>query len=225
MVRSAKRKSLYESIISARSKPIYEQVHHKPAQPDTAVKTSPVNEPLPASAMWAKHLKYVQAIAGRLEFSVPYTVAIAVILGLILALLLIFRLGQWSGARVVRQGDAAAKQPAKADRGIVKQAATAATTTSVGKNRIVIKVFQVRTQLEPLKEYFDRTGIATEILERNGWYYLVTKNKYQSTEKPGSDGYAAKQKIAEIGAGYKAPPGYETFRKTGSDVFGMSFDD
>jgi hypothetical protein len=173
--------------------------------------------------MWANRLKYFQAIAGRLEFSVPYTVAIAIVLGMILMMLLIFRLGQWSGARSV-------KQSAKTDAGIVSQAATAEVPASAGKNRIVIKVFQVRTQLEPLKEYFDRMGVMTEILERNGWYYLVTKNKYQSIEKSGSDGCLAKQKIMEIGAGYKAPPGYETFRKTGkaadfSDAFGMRFDD
>jgi hypothetical protein len=58
----------------------------------------------------------------------------------------------------------------------------------------------------------------------------VTKNKYQSIEKSGSDGYLAKQKIVELGTGYKAPPGYETFRKAGktadfSDAFGMRFDD
>jgi hypothetical protein len=223
MVRNAKRKSLYESIISARSKPIYEQVPHKTVQPDSAGKTSPVNESLPASAMWAKRLKYVQAIAGRLELSVPYTVAIAIVLGLILVMLLVFRLGQWSGARIV-------KQPVKADAAVVSQAATEIIPVSTGKNRIVIESFQLRTQLEPLKDYFDRMGIATEILERNGWYYLVTKNKYQSIEKSGSNGYLAKQKIVEIGAGYKAPPGYETFRKAGSsadfsDAYGKSFDD
>jgi hypothetical protein len=223
MVRNAKRKSLYESIISARSKPVYEQVPHKPAQPDSAGKTNPANEALPASSMWANRLKYVQAIAGRLEFSVPYTVAVAVALGLILVMLLIFRLGQWSGARAVNQ-------PAKTDAGIVNQAITAELPASTGKNRIVLKAFQVKSQLEPLKEYFDRMGVATEILERNGWYYLVTKNKYQSIEKSGSDGYLAKQKIVEIGAGYKAPTGYETFRKAGgsadfSDAFGMKFED
>jgi hypothetical protein len=230
MVRNAKRKALYEAIISARSKPVYEQVPQKPAQPETTEKTGPVNEALPTSAMWVNRLKYVQANAGRIEFSMPYQVGIAVVLGLILALLLIFRLGQWSGGRAVSKSATAAKQPAKADPGIVRQAATAATTASAGKNRIVIKVFQVRTQLEPVKEYFDRMGVATEILERNGWYYLVTKNKYESIEKPGSDGYQAKQKIAELGAGYKAPAGYETFRNAGktgafSDAFGMKFDD
>jgi hypothetical protein len=226
MVRNAKRKSLYESILSARSRPIYEQVPHKPAQPQGTENTNPVNEVLPASAMWAKRLKYVQAIAGRLEFSVPYTVGIAVVLGLILVLLLIFRLGQWSGAKAVRQGNTTGK----VNTGIVRQAAITETTASTGKNRIVIQVFQVRAQLEPVKEYFDRTGVATEILERNGWYYLVTKNKYESIEKQGSDGFLAKQKIIELGAGYQAPPGYETFRKAGktgafSDAFGKKFED
>ena len=230
MVRNAKRKSLYESIISARSKPVYEQVQQKPAQTVTTEKTVSAIETSPVSAMWANRLKYVQAIAGRLEFSVPYTVGIAAILGLILVMLLIFRLGQWSGARAAKYGDTAAKQSAKADAEIVSQAATAETTASAGKNRIVIQVFQVRTQLEPVKEYFNRMGVATEILERNGWYYLVTKNKYDGVEKPDSDGYLAKQKIVELGAGYKAPAGYETFRKAGaagafSDAFGMKFDD
>lgn len=220
MVRNAKRKALYEAIINARSKPVYEHVPHRTVQADTPEKAVPAEESPAAFSIWSNRLKYVQAIAGRLEFSVPYTVAIAVVLGLVLAVLLVFRLGQWSGART-------SGPPGKTDAGIVRQAVTA---TTDGRNRIVIKVFQVKTQLEPLKEYFNRMGIATEILERNGWYYLVTKNKYDSVEKAGSNGYLAKQKIIEIGAGYKAPPGYETFRKTGtagafSDAFTMSFGD
>ena len=224
MVRNAKRKALYEAIISARSKPVYEQVHQKPAQPETTEKTGPANETLPASAMWVNRLKYVQANAGRIEFSMPYQVGIAVVLGLILALLLIFRLGQWSGGRAV-------KQPADTTK-VLRQSATVATpaASATGKNRIVIQIHQNKTQLGPVQEYFDRTGVATEILERNSWYYLVTKNKYESIEKQGSDGFLAKQKIIDLGAAYKAPAGYETFQKPGkagpfSDAFGMKFED
>jgi hypothetical protein len=57
----------------------------------------------------------------------------------------------------------------------------------------------------------------------------VTKNGYDNPDKPGTDGYLAKQKIIELGAGYKPPTGYETFRRadgTGpfNDAFGMKFE-
>jgi hypothetical protein len=69
-------------------------------------------------------------------------------------------------------------------------------------------------------------GVATEIIEKNNWYYLVTKNKYDNPEKAGTDGYLAKQKIIEIGSGYKAPVGFESFGpKPFSDAFGMRFDE
>ena len=101
--------------------------------------------------------------------------------------------------------------------------------TYTGNNRIVIQMYQVRAHLEPVQEYFERMGVATEIPKRNNWYYLVTKNTYDNPERAGTDGYRAKQKIIEIGAGYKAPPGYESFQKSDgakpfSDAFGMRFE-
>jgi hypothetical protein len=99
-------------------------------------------------------------------------------------------------------------------------------TVSTGKNRIVIQMYQVRSHLEPVKEYFARLGVETDILEKNNWFYLVTKNKYDNVDKPGTDGYAAKQKIVELGLGYKAPSGFESFgTKPFSGAFGMKFDE
>jgi hypothetical protein len=87
-------------------------------------------------------------------------------------------------------------------------------------------MYQVRTHLEPVQEYFDKMGVATEIIEKNNWYYLVTKNGYDNPDKPGTDGFLAKQKIIELGAGYKAPAGKETFGpKPFKDAFGMRFEE
>jgi hypothetical protein len=157
----------------------------------------------------------------------------------------LFRLGERVGSReVATKAPAAAKpvvdklmspKPVTQDTPAVKQPTAQDTSAasvaanqppSTGKNRIVIKVYQVRSHLEPAKEYFDKLGVATEIIEKNSWYYLVTKNKYDNPGKTGTDGYLARQKIVELGAGYKAPVGFETFGpKPFSDAFGMRFDD
>ena len=55
-------------------------------------------------------------------------------------------------------------------------------------------------------------GIETKIEQRGDLYFLVTKkNTYNNPNKEGTDGFDAKQKIKQIGAGYKAPAGYENF--------------
>jgi len=46
------------------------------------------------AAEWPRRPKIVQFNAGRIEFSMPYQLAIAVLLGVILLLLVVFRLGQ-----------------------------------------------------------------------------------------------------------------------------------
>ena len=90
----------------------------------------------------------------------------------------------------------------------------------------MIQTYQLRTHLEPVKQYFAQFGIETDIKKIGDWYYLVTKDKYENPEKSGTDGYFAKQKIIELGAEYKAPQGYETFgSKPFYDAYGQRFDD
>jgi len=97
---------------------------------------------------------------------------------------------------------------------------------SKGNNRIVIQEYQVRAHLEPVKKYFDQSGIETEIRKIGGTYYLVTREKYENPGRAGTDGYVAKQRIIAVGAQYKAPQGYETFaRNLFKDAYGMKFDD
>jgi hypothetical protein len=248
MIHNTKKKALYEVIGRAGSKPGYEQLHPNSTAgqvPSAGSTSSPQVSPgrVQGVVRWALRPSVVQFNAGRIEFSIPYQVGIAVVLGVLLAAVVLFRLGQRVGGReVAANAPAAAKpvvnkpvspKPVTQDTPVVKQptaqdtsAAGVANQPTTGRNRIVLKIYQVRSHLEPAKEYFDKMGVATEIIEKNNWYYLVTKNKYDNPEKAGTDGYQAKQKIIEIGSGYKAPVGFESFGpKPFSDAFGMRFDE
>ena len=251
MVHNTKKKALYEVIGRAGSRPGYEQLHPNGPAGTNVGQTPPA---VSSVVRWAIRPSVVQFNAGRIEFSIPYQVGIAVMLGVLLTAVVLFRLGERVGSReVATKAPAMAKpvvnpsmikpaesrpvlpKPVTQDTPAVKQptaqdtpaaAVAASQPVSTGKNRIVLKIYQVRSHLEPAKEYFDKMGIATEIIEKGNWYYLVTKNKYDNPEKAGTDGYLAKQKIVEIGAGYKAPVGFESFGpKPFSDAFGMRFDD
>ncbi|MGD0551568.1 MAG: hypothetical protein ABSB25_02830 [Sedimentisphaerales bacterium] len=238
MVHNTKKKALYEVIGRAGSKSGYEQLHPN----GTAGKNPSTNpETLPNVVRWVRKPGFVQFDAGRIEFSIPYQVGIAIALGMLLAAVVLFRVGQRVGNRDIPANTPAAKpvvtpstssgQTKPVAPKPVTQDTSAATVvanqpTSTGKNRIVLKMYQVRSHLEPAKEYFDKMGVATEIIEKDNWYYLVTKNKYDNPGKAGTDGYLAKQKIIELGAGYKAPVGFETFGPNPfSDAYGKRFDD
>jgi hypothetical protein len=229
MLRNTKRKSLYEVIGRTGSKTGYEQLHSQGSDNAASAQQEPVTPP--SVIRWVRKPRPVQFNAGRIEFSIPYQVAIAVLLGLILLIVVSFRLGQWFGV------GSAAGVPASKQTQVTRpaeQSPKAADSTPAGfdaakqsgRNRIVIQMYQVKEHLEPVREYFDRMGVETEILERNNWYYLVTKNKYNNIDKVGTDGYLARQKIVDLGAGYKAPPGFETFgTKPFSGAFGMKFEE
>ena len=108
----------------------------------------------------------------------------------------------------------------------VEESAVGPRRVSSGNNRIVIQTWQVRSQLEPVKRFFAENGIATEIREISGMYYLITKDRYANPEKRGTDGYYAKQRIIELGSQYKAPAGYGSFgAKPFYDAYGMRFND
>ena len=93
---------------------------------------------------------------------------------------------------------------------------------------IVITVYQVKRDLEPVQAYFRDNGILTEIVKPSvkdsKFYYLVTKKKYQSPERKGTDGYYALANIKRVGAKYKAPRGYEPFSNPPfQDAYGVNF--
>lgn len=182
------------------------------------------------SVRWQRRPRVVQINGGRIELSVPYQLGIAILLGLIVVVLVAYRAGQGSMAvkevktnnppretvgnranppvtpnRAVRQEDApVAKAP--------QDTANIVTATSMGSNIIVLVQHGSQRDLVPVQAHFASYGIATEIVNWGGRYYLITQDKYNSFA-PGGDGYIAKQKIAQAGAEYKgkAPEGYETF--------------
>ncbi len=87
---------------------------------------------------------------------------------------------------------------------------------------LVIATYMRNEDLEPVRDYFGRNGIETEILKRGSYYYLVTKERYPNPRKPGSEGAAALDKIKQIGAKYRAPKGFERFDNTPfQDAYGM----
>jgi len=230
MVRNAKKKALYEVIINGKSKTDYEHLHPK-VEPISQQAPQDETSSMPSNVVrWVRKPRVVQFNAGRIEFSMPYQVGVAVLLGALLVLVVVFRLGERLGNRQSAQTTSIKQASPQAKEQIAPaKNAEAEQTTPQGRNRIVIQMYQVREQLAPVKEYFDKLGVATEIVERNNWYYLVTKNSYDNPDKPGTDGYLARQKIVELGAGYKAPAGYETFRRADgtapfNDAFGMKFE-
>jgi hypothetical protein len=190
---------------------------------------------------WPTKPKPFQLNAGRIEISLPYQIAIAVPFVVILLLLMAYRLGQYTSSHAsdsdASLDNAAGKKSQVSSNSvtIVSQTAQQPKVTATqaplpadqtGNNRIVIQTYKLRSHLEPVKQYFAQFGIATEILQVGDWYYLVTKNKYDNPQKPGTSGFYARQKIIELGANYKAPPGFEPFGdKPFSDAFGMKFDE
>jgi len=243
--RNRKKMALYEAIGKTRHKPRYnetlEQLHPDMTDEDkpTTVKSDIV---IPErTARWPRRPRIVQFNAGRIELSIPYQLAVTLLLGIILLVLVAFRIGQNVSSRNSAKSvpEAVPQNTAPAGIGTLLIPADDLKTTSVlttteeteqakqkGNNRIVIQTYQLKAHLEPVKNYFAQFGIQTEIRKIDNWYYLVTKDKYENPKKPGTDGYLAKQKIIEFGAQYKASQGYETFgSKPFYDAYGKKFDD
>ncbi len=92
-----------------------------------------------------------------------------------------------------------------------------------GANVIVIQEYKDSRELEPVKKHFEDNGIETEILERRGYFFLVTKARFHGFGS-GTDGEPALKKIVEIGATYKAPPEYGRFPGLFKDAYGRKLD-
>ena len=234
MARNRGKKALYEVMSKAKVKPgpdrTVEQLHPQrtdEAEPDKEKK--PVVEKSRAATQWWNKPKIIQFNGGRIEFSLHYQIAIAILLGLILLVLLAYRLGQWSMADMQTAGpvqltsnDTVENQTGQNNRNEMKRTEpvtqnpparqVAVPAQSTGNNVIVLKQYGARADLELAKKYFEEKGILTEIVLENGRYFLQTIERYKSTLTPGSDGDKMIKKIAEIGAGYKAPSGFENFR-------------
>jgi len=223
-VRSRRKKALYEVMSKTRSKSLYGRALEK-SHPEASGKDDSTELPENTQLWWSRP-RIAQFNAGRFEVSIPYQLAIALLLGLILLILMAFRLGQidqkvadsaaqTSKAEQINQMDraatAAAQTPVPAEK-TPPDAEKAVPAQVTGDNAIVLVQYKRSADLVPVRQHFAEYGIKTEIVQQGGWYFLITKDRYESFEQ-GSKGYKAKQKIVEVGAKYagKAPEGYETF--------------
>lgn len=245
MVRNRGKKALYEVMSKARDKPGYGRTLEQ-MQPKSSLESkSAVNiEKSKATTRWMRKPRIIQFNFGRIEFSMPYQLAVALVLGLILLVLAAFRLGQEYNLTGQGAISTAVERPQIDRRTPIGQETTdireppmpvedstlpgIEDVTSVqpkptGNNVIVLVQYEARADLVPVQAHFAEYGIETEIVMESGSYFLQTKNRYDNPGTPGTDGYKAKQKIIEVGAKYKgkAPPTFETFAPNFfSDAYG-----
>ncbi len=240
MARYRGRKALYEVMSEIRLKAgngkALEKLHPQTTRQDKPVtENSPVVIEPKTTTPWWKKPRIVQFNSGRIELSVPYQIAVAVVLSLVLLLLLCFWLGQHSGSSALPKqgaverasGNNAPASPATRSgvntaRSAEAAAAGGTAAVSTGSQVIVLAQFRARADLVPVQQYFEQNGIKTEIVPKNGRYYLRTTARYvENPSTPGTEGYKVKMRIAELGKKYKAPTGLETFAPNYfSDAYG-----
>ena len=243
MVRNKGKKALYEVMSKARDKPGYGRTleQMRPKRSDES-KSAVNTETSKATARWMRKPRIVQFNFGRIEFSMPYQLAVALVLGLILLVLASFRLGQEyyiTDQRAIgttaetpqikpttpMEPEAAdiREPPAPVEYSTLLDDVTPAQPKSTGNNVIVVQEWGAREDLLPVRAHFAEYGIDTEIVLENGRYFLQTKTRYDNPGTPGTDGYKALQEIIKVGAKYKgkAPPNFETFATNFfSDAYG-----
>jgi hypothetical protein len=236
--------ALYEVMGKGSAGKTLERLQPEKAPKEHPAPEAPAKEPPRKLSRWPMKPRIVQFNAGRVEFSMPYQIGIVILLGVLLVMVVAFRLGQMASVNSPASNEQGGQPPANAGRlegpptgtkkpptktvkGVSpddKQKQT--TLTSKGNNRIVIQTYAVRADLEPVKKYFAQFGIETRIIPINNGWFLVTEQKYENPRNPGTDGFLARQKIVELGAKYKAPPGYETFAPNlFKGAYGMKFED
>jgi len=244
MAHKRKKAAFYEVIRRTGTKPRYDkpsgQSHPQESGDRKSDTTGFAAASLGRRARWPTRPRMLLFNAGQIEISLPYQLAVAILLGFVLLILVAFRLGQNLSSKAVTSSAVVPKStqeftgrpvvevPEKAE--FVKRVSPVVQKPAAadvrGNNRIVIQTWQVRAQLEPVKEYFASCGIETEIIREGNWYYLVTREKYDNPGKPGTNGYAARQKIIELGAKYKPPAGSASFGpKPFYDAYGKRFDE
>jgi len=244
MVRNRGKKALYEVMSKARvkSEPSKAVEHDRPAEPDQdalVVRQESVAGAPKSAAKWWRKPRIVQLNAGRIEFSMPYQIAVVLLLGFVFVIIAAYRLGQ---ASYTAQQQAVVSKPVQretdnetpveqASSDIMQPSAPAKDTTAktevaepaepAGNNVIILAQYHSLPDLAPVQAHFAEHGIELEIVPESGNYFLQTKQLYDNPANPGTNGYKALQKIIEVGKEYKAPAGYETFAPNYfSDAYG-----
>ena len=212
----------------------------KKDEPVTNKKSAADVETSKTAAKWWRKPRVVQFNVGRVEFSMPYQLGVALVLGSVLLIVAAFRLGQYltdSNSNVPLEVENVV-EPTTQEKPVEQREVASVielallveeenalleteepepvepvTPKSTGSNVIIIQQWGAKEDLRPVQAHFDEYGIKTEIVLEKGNFFLQTKNRYDNPRTSGTDGYKALQEIIRVGAKYKgqAPPNYETF--------------
>ncbi len=191
---------------------------------------------------WPPHRDAISSLAGQLVLSLSYPIVAVILLSLILVTAGAFRMGQIYAERgldkasamdVVSPRTRTPQEPERPSRPpetperqpTASQSPKEGVLAPIGDHVIVIATISVGRKsdaLEPVMDYFRDNGIETEVQRRGTYYFLVTKRRYSRPQQQGSEGFFALKKIKEVGAGYTAPAGFETFgSKPFQDAYAM----
>ncbi|MDD5011885.1 MAG: hypothetical protein PHQ00_07160 [Phycisphaerae bacterium] len=251
MARNTRHIAFYEIINKTRFKSAQQKALDRvgfvkaPAEPEkkaeavSQAQTEPVKteaaKPSRPEFVWSARPKTLRLYPDRLELCLTWQAAAITLLAFLATLLILFRLGQTYSIKksqeIKAERTAVPVEAVMPEKTIPAAVEPTVTTQSpprmvepMGDNAIVITSYNLRSHLEPVKQYFAQFGIATEIIQRGSRYLLVTQNRFDSIDKAGSDGYVMKRKIISVGANYKPPAGsgFESFgTKPFQDVYGM----
>lgn len=222
--------SLWEVMNSDRLKQSQQKVKKQIVPADEVVKEEkPTRQYTPENRVKSEKLRYKPKFRVTKPMVLGGFVVIVVVIGLIFALGRDDDVPQFDDVAIdeVVENDQVTVFPplddVENDEAIGNQPGK--TVSDAGKDHvIVIASYNVAKDLEPVKEYFARNGVKTEIMKQDGsiFYLLVTQKRYESPLRRDTDGFYALEKIKNIGAEYDAPKGYEPFgKKPFQDAYGM----
>jgi hypothetical protein len=97
--------------------------------------------------------------------------------------------------------------------------------TRTGDNVIVIQNIATprENELLPVRDFFARNGISTEIIRgSNNYSRLVTRDRFENPNRPGTDGYEIRTRIKALGKRYPTETGDTKFGiEPFQDAYGM----
>ena len=219
MAKKPRRMTLYEAVRPSRGgfeTPAYK----KPDSPDTAKPVETARDQVVGRRRQSSR---------RIVLVIPYNVAGAIVLALVLALVIAFKTGQISGRKRAfsQVADSSLIDSSSPEQDVGRDSelsrtidlSTSETDTEqerlmapAGDHEIVVVQYAKPEDLKPVMEFFAYNGVQTKIEKRKDTYFLVTEDRYQNPDRPGSDGNRAFKRIKQIGLNYKAPQGFETFK-------------
>lgn len=237
MARYRKKKVLYELISKTKRRAGFgreaEKLRPEDSAKDEATAPKSAVEMPDWVSKWRRKPSIVQFIAGRIELSIPYPLAVAIVLGFVFLVLVAYRIGEYSdraeqeptpkSPKMVGGDEGTTPLPTGKETDSTPSGPTrpGVTPKAQGDHRIVIQQFERSRDLEEVQRYFRGYDIETVIERRGDQYFLLTIDTYENPKRAGTDGAAALRIIKQIGTGYKAPQGYESFaRRLFSDAYG-----